>query len=80
VLSTVAPTNYGNHQSTGIANAGGCAIGTADRTVNALANAGTENPGTFTRATEQWVAVTLGYYEISPAPPAGGAKVTFFMF
>lgn len=63
VLSTVAPTNFANHQSTGIANTNGCAIGSADRTRTAVANAGVEDPGTFTRATEQWATITAAYYE-----------------
>jgi hypothetical protein len=63
VLSTVAPTNYGNHQSLGIANTNGCAIGSADRTVNGVTNGTAEDPAVFTRATEQWAALTVGFYE-----------------
>jgi hypothetical protein len=83
VASTAAPTNYANHQSATISNAAnGCAIGSADRTVNAVANAGSENPGTFTRATEQWAAITTAVYQVgvhsvvadslTPAAPALG--------
>jgi hypothetical protein len=63
VLSTVAPTNYANHQSTGIANANGCAIGTADRTRTGITNGTSEDPGTFTRTTEQWATLTVAFYE-----------------
>lgn len=68
VVSTAAPTNYANHQSTGIANNNGCAIGSADRTRTGVANGGAEDPGTFTRATEQWATLTIGYYEIPAIP------------
>jgi hypothetical protein len=66
VLSTVAPTNYANHQSQAISNAAnGCSIGTADRTI-ALANAASEDPAVFTRVAEDWAAATVGLYESTP--------------
>jgi hypothetical protein len=63
VVSTAAPTNYVNHQSTGIANNGGSNIGSADRTRLGVTNGTVEDPSTFTRATEQWTAMTVGLYE-----------------
>lgn len=65
VASTAAPTNYGNHSSQTISNAAnGCSIGSADRTRTAVADGGTEDPGTFTRATEQWVAFAAMAWEV----------------
>lgn len=61
--STAAPTNYGNHQTTVIASSTGTCAGTADRTITGWANGSTEDPGTFTRASEQWAAMTVAYYE-----------------
>jgi hypothetical protein len=69
VVSTAAPAGYGNHQSTGIANNNGCAIGSADKTTASWASAAVEDPGTFTRATEQWAALTVAYYETVAATP-----------
>jgi hypothetical protein len=67
VASTAAPANYANHQPDTISNsANGCAIATADRTRLAVANAGSEDPGTFTRATEQWATITIAAYEVTP--------------
>lgn len=67
--SSAAPTNWGNHQTTTISNASnGCTVGSADRTLNAQASATAIDPGTFTRATEQWAAWHLLFYNnVQPA-------------
>ena len=67
-VTTAAPTNYNNHQTSTISNAAnGSCTATADRTRTAVANAGAEDPGTFTKSTsDQWVTITTGYYEIVP--------------
>lgn len=65
--STAGPTNYTGHASQTISNAAnGCSVGFAMRTVNGVVNAGSEDPGTFTRATEQWVSYTTSCIEIDP--------------
>lgn len=77
VASTAAPTNYTNHASQTISNAAnGCAVGMGLRTVNAVAASGVENPGVFTRATEQWVAFTTSCIEVDPPPLAAPADAT----
>lgn len=55
VVATVAPTNYGNLQTQAAAGTGGASTNTAERTLTASS----ENPGTFTSATEQWVSWTI---------------------
>lgn len=62
VVATAAPTNYGNLQTLAAAGTGGASSNTAERTVNAST---TEDPGTFTSASEQWVSWTLA------VPPPG---------
>ena len=63
VVATVAPTNYGNLISQAGGGTNGASSNGADRQVT-VASAGTENPGTFTSASEQWVTWTHGIYEI----------------
>lgn len=78
VASTAVASPYANHQSATISNAAnGCAIGSADRTVNAVASNASEDPPVFTRATEQWVSYTLGFYDVAPAEVQGTSSTAF---
>lgn len=56
VQATVAPSGYGN-LTTQTGGASGASTATAERTVSAST---TEDPGTFTSSTEQWVSWTIG--------------------
>lgn len=55
VVATAAPTNYSQLQTQAAAGTGGASTNTAERTVNGSS----ENPGTFTSNTEQWVTWTV---------------------
>lgn len=55
VVASVAPSSYGN-LTTQAGGAGGASVSIADRAISA---ASSENPGTFTSSTEQWVAFTI---------------------
>lgn len=68
VVATVAPTNYTDLQSRAGGGTNGASTNTAERQIN-IASAGTEDPGTFTSGTEQWVSFTFGVYEIAAAAP-----------
>ncbi|MGY3406093.1 hypothetical protein ACVWZV_002206 [Bradyrhizobium sp. GM5.1] len=57
VVATVAPSSYSNLQTSAAAGASGASTNTAERLITAATS---ENPGTFTSATEQWVAYTIG--------------------
>lgn len=66
VAYTAAPASYGNSQfskSTEATTTDRCALGSAERTLNAAS----EDPGVFTRATDDWIAATIG---VRPAPTA----------
>lgn len=63
-VATVAPTNYTNLQTATGGGSNGASTNTAERQIN-IANSGTENPGTFTSASEQWVCYTVGVYEVT---------------
>lgn len=67
VVATVAPTNYGNLQTATGGGTNGASTNTAERSIT-VANAGSEDPGTFTSATEQWVSYTFGVYEVAAGP------------
>lgn len=58
-VATVAPTNYGNLQSRGAGGASGASTNTAERSLTASS----DDPGTFTSSTEQWVCLTVAAEE-----------------
>jgi hypothetical protein len=66
VAITAGPASYTNFVNTRWANTSGCGIATARRELNTA----TEDPGTFTMSTEQWVAHTIA---IRPAAAGGGS-------
>lgn len=59
-VATVAPTNYGNLQSQAGGGTTGASTNTAERQLNTAAS---EDPGTFTSGSEQWVCFTVAVYE-----------------
>lgn len=59
-VATVAPTNYSNLQSQAGGGTNGVSTNSAER---ALTSTATEDPGTFTSATEQWVSYTVLLYQ-----------------
>ena len=61
VGATGAPSGYSNLTGVTHANTAGASVHTAEKS----ANASTEDPGTFTSATEQWATFTIA------VPPAG---------
>lgn len=63
-VATGSPTNYNNLQSRAGGGTNGASTNTAERQIN-IANSGSEDPGTFTSANEQWVSYTIGVYETS---------------
>jgi len=63
VASTAQPSGYTLLSQTSAGNAAnGCALGTAHRSAAAFP-VGNENPGVWTRAIEDWVAITIGTIE-----------------
>lgn len=66
VVATVAPTNYTDLQTIAAGGTAGASSNTAERQIT-IASAGTEDPGVFTSASEQWVSYTFGVYEIAAA-------------
>lgn len=66
VVATAAPTNYSNLQTQAGGGTGGASTNTAERQIN-IANSGSEDPGTFTSASEQWACFTFGIYEYTAA-------------
>lgn len=66
VVATAAPTNYTNHVSRAGGGTNGASTNSATRNIT-LANAASEDPGTFTNASEQQIADTFGIYEYSQA-------------
>jgi len=59
LTTTAFPTNYINGISVGAAGGEGCAVGAAERDLNASS----EDPGVFTiSASEEWVAATIAIY------------------
>ena len=67
VVATAAPAGYANLQ-TQTGGASGASTNTAEKT----ATADSENPGTFTSNTEQWVSFTIGVWNGN----AGKGRVT----
>ena len=60
VVATVAPASYTNLQSQAGGGTSGVSTNSAERALSATA---TEDPGTFTSATEQWVSYTVLLYQ-----------------
>ena len=63
VVATAAPTNYGNLITQAGGGSNGASSNGADRQLT-IANSASEDPGTFTSASEQWACWTVGFYEI----------------
>jgi hypothetical protein len=59
VIASAAPSSYGNLTTKTATNAAGASVSVADRNLNATS----DNPGTFTSATEQWVAFSIAIPE-----------------
>ena len=75
VVPSAAPSGYANRQSQEAPGNAGVSTDTAERQV-ALASGGSEDPGPWTVATEQWVCCTLGIYELDPdAGAANGGSI-----
>ena len=72
VVASAAPTSYGNLSTQAGGGSNGASSNGADRQIN-IANAGTENPGVFTSASEQWACWTVGLYEYSSDPQIIGS-------
>lgn len=66
VAASAPPTGYSNQQSQPHVNSNGASTDTAEKQAT-LANGASEDPGTWTSATEQWVCYTLAIYEVSTA-------------
>ncbi|HXC74427.1 MAG TPA: hypothetical protein VN640_07085, partial [Sphingomicrobium sp.] len=71
-VATVAPTNYTDLQTATGGGTNGASANTAERQIN-IASGGSENPGTFTSATEQWASFTVGVYEIAAGGTLSGS-------
>lgn len=61
-VSSAPPTNYANHDAWASGGTGGASSAGTDRQVT-LADAASEDPGTFTSSSDQWCSVTIGVYE-----------------
>lgn len=73
--ATAAPTTPGAYSSLLTATGGGtsgASTASAERQVT-VASGGSEDPGAFTSATEQWVSYTLGIYETTASVSGSGA-------
>lgn len=62
VTATAAPASYSTLTTIAAAGTGGASTNTAERSLNASS----EDPGTFTSTTEQWVAWTIGIVPTLP--------------
>jgi hypothetical protein len=71
VVATAAPTNYSNLQTQAAAGTSGASTNTAERSLAASS----EDPGTFTSATEQWVSFTIAIPSSSIGVRTMGAAV-----
>ncbi len=67
VVASVAPTSYTDLQTQAAAGTGGASTNTAEYSTTSA----TEDPGTFTSASEQWASFTIG---IPPADATGGLR------
>jgi hypothetical protein len=68
IVATAAPANYLNLQTIAGAGTSGASTNTAERSINGSS----EDPGTFTSLTEQWVAHTICVSPIRKGYLAGG--------
>lgn len=68
--ATAGPSGYSNFSSPNFGNTQGAVVGTADKAVT-IANAASEDPGVYTRASEEWGAITVAYYS-TPTPSMPG--------
>lgn len=59
VVASAAPSTYGNLTTKAATNGTGASVSVSDK----AANATSDNPGTFTNASEQWVAFTIAIPE-----------------
>lgn len=59
VVASAAPASYGNLTTKAATNSAGASVSVADRNLNAAS----DNPGTFTNTTEQWVAFSIAIPE-----------------
>jgi hypothetical protein len=73
--ATAGPAGYANFLTSNVANSQGVTFAIADKTILGLANGVGENPGAFTRATEQWVGMTAIYYQTG----GGGGSVSLVL-
>jgi hypothetical protein len=64
VVATVAPASYGSLLSQAGGGTAGASSNGAHRQIT-IANSTSEDPGTFTSASEQWACATVGVYEIT---------------
>lgn len=76
VVATVAPTNYSNLLTATGGGTNGASTNTAQRQIT-IANGVSEDPGTFTSATEQWVCYTVGVYEVAGKSAASTLQDNF---
>lgn len=74
-VMTGGPSGYNSIGLNNVGNTQGVSLSVADRAVT-LANAASENPSAWTHPTEQWAAMTLGYYGVSSGTPVGEADET----
>jgi hypothetical protein len=77
-VATVAPTNYSNLTTATGAGTNAASTNTASRSIT-VAAAASENPGTFTSATEQWVSYTFGVYEFGAGFTMTAASGSFVL-
>lgn len=63
VVATVAPSSYSDLQTQAAAGTGGASTNTAERNLNAAS----EDPGTFTSASEQWASFTIAVHPTANA-------------
>ncbi|MFZ1721029.1 MAG: hypothetical protein WAU07_00835, partial [Microgenomates group bacterium] len=68
VVASVAPTNFSNLHTQAAAGVNGASTSTAERALTASS----EDPGTFTSSTEQWVSFTLAIPSSSMGIKAAG--------
>jgi hypothetical protein len=67
VVTSAYPSGYTGlgHGTSGGNAANGCTMSLAHKSATGVTNGSSEDPGTFTRNAEDWIAQTFGYYEIA---------------
>jgi hypothetical protein len=65
VVATAVPSGYSNHVSRAGGGTAGASTNTATKDVT-INNSSTEDPGTWTSASEQWISYTYAVYEVLP--------------